>query len=53
MTLREITAANLTGRVREERKERQLSCTEGLFIVVAWILKPALHFFMLCPEVFF
>ena len=53
MTLREITDVNLTGRVTEERKERQLSCTEGLFIVVSWVLKPALHFFMLCPEVFF
>lgn len=53
MTLREITDVNLIGRVTEERKERQLSCTEGLFIAVAWVLKPALRFFMLCPEVFF
>jgi len=53
ITLREITNVNLTGRVTEERKERKLSCTDGLFIAVAWILKPALRFFMLCPEVFF
>ena len=53
MTLREITDVNLTGRVTEERKERKLSCTDGLFIAVAWILKPALRFFMLCPGVFF
>jgi hypothetical protein len=50
---REISDNNLLNRVSEERKERKLNNTDGLFIAVALILKPAFCFFMLCPEVVF
>ena len=49
----EINDENLSQRVATKRVERQLLPSEGLFIAVVWILKPALHFFMLCPEVVF
>jgi hypothetical protein len=50
---REISNVNLKNRVSAEREERKLNKTDGLFIGVAWILKPAFCFFMLCPEVVF
>ncbi len=53
ITFTEINDENLSQRVATERVERRLLPSEGLFIAVAWILKPALRFFMLCPEVVF
>ena len=53
ITFTEINNENLSQRAATERVERQLLPSEGLFIAVAWILKPALCFFMLCPEVVF
>jgi hypothetical protein len=50
---KEITDDNLSRRVSEERKERKITDTDCLFIGVAWMLKSAFHFFMLCPEVVF
>ena len=35
----------------EEREERSLHKEDALFIAVAWIVKPALKLFKLCPEV--
>ena len=53
ITFTEINDENLSQRVATKRVERQLLPCEGLFIAVARILKPALHFFMICPEVVF
>jgi hypothetical protein len=50
---KEITDNNLSQRVSEERKERKFTDADGLLIGVAWILKSAFCFFMLCPELVF
>ncbi len=41
---REISNVNLKNRVSAEREERKLNKTDGVFIAVAWILKPAFCF---------
>ncbi len=53
ITFTEIGDKKLSQRVADKRRERQLNQSDGLFIAVAWILKPAFCFFMLCPEVVF
>ncbi len=42
---------SLSAQINEERLERNLQKEEALFIVVAWIVKPAFRLFKLCPEV--
>jgi hypothetical protein len=42
---------SLSAQMNEERSERCLQKKEGLFIAVAWIVKPAFRLFKLCPEV--
>ena len=41
----------LLDQIAEERQERNLKNEDALFIAVAWIVKPALRLFKLCPEV--
>ncbi|KAL7546985.1 hypothetical protein ACHAWF_010307 [Thalassiosira exigua] len=36
---------------KDERRERNLPLTDTLFISIAWVLRPAFRFFLLCPEV--
>jgi hypothetical protein len=43
--------SDLANKVAQERVECNLIVTENLFIVVAWIVKPAFQLFMLCSEV--
>ncbi len=41
----------LSKQISEEQEERNLHKNDALFIVVAWISKPAFRLFKLCPEV--
>jgi hypothetical protein len=43
--------STLSTQINTERTERNLQKEEGLFIAVAWIVKPAFRLFKLCPEV--